>query len=154
MPSAKLNVFLSYAREDEEMKNELDKALAMLKQNEKIEVWHDRKVVAGQDWDEAIKKELAVADIILLLISPDFNNSKTIWENELKTAMERHDKGLSRVIPVILRSCEYADMPYAKLYPLPSGGMPVKKFSDRDTAWTEVAKGIRGVVDQMCKNRS
>ena len=88
----KLNIFLSYAHEDEAMKTQLDKNLIMLKRNEKINIWQDRQIIAGTEWDKSIAKELAAADIILLLISVDFNNSQYIWDKELKVALERHEK--------------------------------------------------------------
>jgi len=63
--------------------------------------------------------------------------------------MERHEKNEARVIPVILRTCEWSEMPYAKLQALPTGAVPVTSFTDRDVAYTDVAKGIRAVVDHM-----
>ena len=54
-------------------------------------------IKAGEVWDEQIRRELEAADIILLLISVDFNNSQYIWNKELKTAMERHERGESPV---------------------------------------------------------
>ena len=63
--------------------------------------------------------------------------------------MERHAKGEVRVIPVILRSCEWGDLPYAKLQALPTGAVPVNKFADKDEAYTDIAKGIRTVVNYM-----
>jgi hypothetical protein len=149
MPKSKLTIFLSYAHEDEAMKQELDKSLIMLKRSGKIAVWQDRQLLAGQEWDEGIRKELAAADIILLLVSVDFNNSQYIWDKELATAMERHARGDVRVIPVILRSCEWSEMPYATLQALPTGAVPVNKFADKDEAYTNIAKGIRAVVDYM-----
>lgn len=145
----KLNIFLSYAHADEAMKIELDKNLIMLKRSDKINVWQDRKIMAGTEWDAAIATELAGADIILLLISVDFNNSQYIWDKELKVAMERHEKNEARVIPVILRTCDWSEMPYAKLQALPTGAVPVTSFADRDVAYTDVAKGVRTVVDHM-----
>ncbi len=145
----KLNIFLSYAHADEAMKTELDKNLIMLKKSEKVNVWQDRKIMAGTEWDAAIHKELAQADIILLLISVDFNNSQYIWDKELKVAMERHEKNEARVIPVILRTCDWSEMPYAKLQALPTGAVPVSSFIDKDVAYTNVAKEIRGVVDHI-----
>jgi len=145
----KLNIFLSYAHADEAMKTELDKNLIMLKRSDKVNVWQDRKIMAGTEWDATIATELAGADIILLLISVDFNNSQYIWDKELKLAMERHEKNEARVIPVILRTCEWSEMPYAKLQALPTGAVPVTSFADRDVAYTDVAKGIRAVVDHM-----
>lgn len=145
----KLNIFLSYAHEDEAMKNQLDKNLIMLKRSDKINVWQDRQILAGSAWDETIAKELASAHIILLLISVDFNNSQYIWDKELKIAMDRHERNDARVIPVILRTCEWQEMPYARLQALPTGAKPVASFSNADEAYTDVAKGIRMVVDHM-----
>jgi hypothetical protein len=148
MPQS-LKIFLSYAHADEPMKTQLDMNLVGLKQSNKIEVWQDRAIMAGDTWNEEIKNALATADIILLLISVDFNNSKYIWENELNIALIRHEKKEARVIPVILRTCDWSDMPYAKLQALPTGAKPVSSFADKDEAYTDVAKGIRRVVDYM-----
>lgn len=145
----KLNIFLSYAHEDEAMKIQLDRNLIMLKRSDKINVWQDRQILAGTEWNESIAKELASADIILLLISVDFNNSQYIWDKELKIAMERHEKNEARVIPVILRTCDWSEMPYAKLQALPTGAKPISSFADKDEAYTDVAKGIRMVADHM-----
>lgn len=144
-----LNIFLSYAHEDEAMKVQLDRNLIMLKRSDKVNVWQDREIMAGMEWDDAIAKELAAADIILLLISVDFNNSQYIWDKELKIAMERHKKNEARVIPVILRTCEWNEMPYAKLQALPTGAKPITSFVNADEAYTDVARGIRIVVDYM-----
>ena len=147
----KLSVFLSYSHEDEAMKTQLDRNLVMLRRSDKIRVWQDRQIMAGTEWDETIARELASADIILLLISVDFNNSQYIWEKELKVAMERHERKEARVIPIILRTCEWSEMPYAKLQALPTNAKPISSFADKDEAYTDVAKGIRMVVDHLLK---
>jgi TIR domain-containing protein len=154
MPSKKLKVFLSYAHEDEEMKNQLDKFLVNLKRSGSIEVWQDRELLGGAEWDESIKNELAAADIILLLISADFNASNYIWNKELAIAMQRHENGEARVIPIILRNCEWTDMPYAKLQALPANGKPVSEYTDKDKAYTEIAKEIRRVVEYFASKES
>ncbi len=148
----KLKVFLSYAHEDEAMKKQLDKFLINLKRSGAIEVWNDRNLLAGSEWNEEILKELHLADIILLLVSVDFNASSYIWEQELKIAMERHEKGEARVIPIILRPCEWTDMPYSKLQALPTNAKPVADFTNTDEAYTQIAKSIRAVVDYMVKS--
>ena len=145
----KLNVFLSYAHEDEAMKKELDKSLIMLKRSGKIKLWQDKKIMPGDEWNKAIIKALNNANIILLLISVDFNNSTYIWEKELKIAMQHHNEGKARVIPIILRNCTWNEFPYAKLQALPTGGVPVSKFDDKDEAYTDIAKQINAVVDYM-----
>ncbi|MBK9222312.1 MAG: toll/interleukin-1 receptor domain-containing protein [Saprospiraceae bacterium] len=146
---AKLNIFISYAHEDESIKNDLDKFLITLKRSEKINLWQDRQIHAGDEWDALIKKELVEADIILLLVSVDFIASEYIWRNELKTAMERHEKGEARVIPIIARACDWSGMPFRKLQALPVGAKPINSAVNKDEVLTEVAKKIREVVDFM-----
>jgi len=103
-----LNIFLSYAHEDNDMKIQLDRSLVMLKRSGKINVWSDVEIQPGFEWNESISNALATADIILLLISVDFNNSQYIWDKELKIALERHERREARVIPIILRTCEWS----------------------------------------------
>ena len=70
-------------------RDELDKYFTMLKRNGRIETWHDRKIIAADNWNETIKERLEMADIVLLMISVDFLHSEYIWEQELKIVNER-----------------------------------------------------------------
>ena len=143
----KVYIFTSYAHEDEELKNEMDKYLKVLKRSGKIDVWNDRALIAGQEWDQTIMVELNKANVILLLISVDFNASDFIWDKELAEAMKRHEAGTAYVVPIILRKCQWTDMPYAKLQALPRNAKPVTEYADRDVAFTEIATGIERLVD-------
>ena len=62
-------IFISYAHEDEDLKLELDKHLKVLKRSSKVQVWSDREIASGDEWNQAIKDELDRANIILLLIA-------------------------------------------------------------------------------------
>ncbi len=147
----KLKVFLSYSHKDEAMKDELDNHLSALKLAEKIETWNDRKILPGEEWDDNIKRELKEADIILLLVSSDFNSSKYIWEIEVKHAIERHKKGEAKVIPIMLRSVDYENLPYAGLQGLPKDMKPVTSYKNPDEAYLEIAKGVRALVNEMSR---
>lgn len=147
MTAPKVSIFVSYAHEDEEMKKELDKYLKVLKRSGKVETWNDRELIAGQEWDETIMTELSKANIILLLISVDFNASDFIWDKELASAMKRHEEGSAHVVPVVLRKCEWRNLPYAKLQALPRNATPITEYADRDAAYTEIAIGIEKLVD-------
>ena len=82
-----VDLFYSYAHEDEKLRDELDGHLALLRRKGVIRPWHDRGIVPGQKWDEAIDAQLSTADLILLLVSMDFLNSDYIWGKELATAL-------------------------------------------------------------------
>ena len=142
-------IFFSYSHKDERIKDFIDKHFAPLKRLDLIEVWTDRAIDAGQDFDEAIKSELEDADIILLLISPNFNNSDYIWNVELKKAIERHEKKEAIVVPIFARYCDFKGMPYAKLQGFPKNGEFIYNSSDKkgDKLCVEVADAIRRLIE-------
>ncbi len=144
-----VRIFISYAHEDEALKNELDKYLKVLRRSGKIAVWQDRQLLAGDEWNATILRELEQANLILLLVSVDFNASDFIWDKELAAAMQRHDAGTARVVPIILRPCQWSSLPYAKLQALPRNARPVTDHPDRDAAFTEIATEIERLVDLM-----
>lgn len=151
--SNKVKVFISYAHEDEEVKDKLDKFLISLKKSEKIEVWNDRKIAAGTEWDKTIKDELETADLILLIVSVDFLNSSYIWRKELDIAMQRHDSQDARVIPIIARSADWSDMPFRKLQGLPGDGKTISEAADKDRMYTDIVKAIKNVVDELLEKK-
>jgi len=131
------------------LRDELAKHLSHLKRQRVISAWHDRMIGAGEEWKGEIDKNLEEAQVILLLISASFMASDYCHDIEMKRAMERHDAGTARVIPVILRSVDWRNSPFARLQVLPKDGKPVTLWSDRDEAFTDVAKGIRQAVEEM-----
>lgn len=148
-----LKMFLSYAHEDVLLKDELDKHLTALKRSQRISIWQDKNIAGGSDWDETIKEELEQADIILLLISPDFVASEYIWNNELKKALLNHESGRSKIIPIFLRGVVTDGMPFEKLQGYIDIEKPIASFlgAERDNAFREVVKRISNDIDQMLK---
>ena len=80
---AGIEVFFSYAHEDEELRDELAKHLKLLERQKVISSWYDRNITAGEEWKQEILAQLNQADIILLLISADFLASDFCWSVEL-----------------------------------------------------------------------
>lgn len=62
--------------------------------------------------------------------------------------MERHEAGVARVIPVILRPCDWQGTPFGKLQALPSNAKPVVSWADRDEAFLNIAQGIRRAAEE------
>src|SRR3546814_935489 len=98
-----ISVFVSYSHKDESLREELETHLAMLKRRGVIDVWHDRRISPGTELDGAIDAALERAQAIILLVSPDFLASDYCYDREMKRAMERHEAGEARVLPVIDR---------------------------------------------------
>ena len=144
-----IRLFSSYSHHDEALRNELEKHLSSLKHQGLIGIWNDREIDAGKEWASEISENLELADIILLLVSPDFIDSDYINDIELRRAMERHDKGEARVIPVILRHCHWQGLRFGRLLALPKDGKPVKQFPDHDEAFSEITKAIENVAKKL-----
>jgi sulfur transfer complex TusBCD TusB component (DsrH family) len=149
IPLAPIDVFISYSHKDDGLRTELDVHLSDLKRQGKIVAWHDRKITAGEEWKNVIDEHLESADIILLLISPDFMASDYCYDIELKLALKRHENGEARVIPVILRSADWQDNPLlSRLAALPTDGKAVKRWDNQDDAFIDVVEGIKWAIAQ------
>lgn len=142
-----LRVFFSYSHKDEQVRDELEVHLAMLKRQGLIESWHDRRIGGGPgsgEINKAIDEELERADVILLLISQHFLNSSYCYERELTRALERHVAGEARLIPIIAEVCDWMHPPLAKLKAIPKDGKAISKYPNQNDAFLEVVKEIRG----------
>jgi hypothetical protein len=145
------SVFFSYSHADEGLRDQLEKQLSLLKRQGIIDVWHDRRISAGEDFAEQIDQHVESDDIILLLISSDFLDSDYCYEKEMMRAIERHHAGEAIVIPVILRACDWHGAPFGKLNASPPDGRPVTQYPDRDQALLEVAKAVRAAAEKLGK---
>jgi hypothetical protein len=146
MPDSPLRLFYSYAHKDERLRDKLETHLKILERRGLIAPWHDRKILAGEQWAGEIDENLERADIILLLVSADFINSDYCYSIEMKRALERHDQGEATVIPIILRDVNWTKAPFAKLQALPRDARAVASWSNRDAAWTDVSKGLERAI--------
>lgn len=148
-----IEIMFSYAHEDQEMRDQLEVHLSSLKRQGVIGTWHDRRIGAGVEIDGEIDKHLTTADIILLLVSPYFIASDYCHDVEMQTAMARHKRGEARVIPVILDYCDWLDLPFGKLLAVPTDGRPIAKYPNRNEAFLEVVKAIKGAVADVMGQR-
>jgi len=144
-----ITVLFSYAHEDQRYRDELEKHLAMLKRQELIDAWHDRRIGAGVPIDSEISRKLEAAEIVLLLVSPDFLASDYCYEREMARALERHKSGEAVVIPVILRPCDWHSAPFSHLRATPPDGKPVSKFPNIDDAYLAVGEDVREAVERV-----
>jgi hypothetical protein len=150
-PGQRIEVFFSYSHKDEGLREQLQNHLALLKRQGVISDWHDRRIAAGTEWEGQINEHLNTAGVILLLVSADFLASDYCYDKEMKRALERHDAGEARVIPIILRPVDWHAAPFGKLQALPRDGKPVTMWPNPDEAFLDVALGIRRAVAGLPK---
>src|SRR5712692_7930174 len=139
-----VKIFFCYAHEDEPLLKKLKTHLRPLQRQGLIDVWHDRDISAGTEWEREISQRLNSAQIISLLISPDFMDSDYCYGVEMKRAIERHAQGKARVIPVILRHVYWQGEPLGRLQALPTDARPVTDplWHNYDIAFYNITEGI------------
>jgi protein involved in polysaccharide export with SLBB domain len=148
-PETPISLFYSYSHRDEALRKKLETHLSLLKDQGIIRDWHDRRIEAGTKWDGIISENVNQAGIILLLISAEFMASRYCRDVEVARAMERHETGTARVVPVILRPVDWHSAPFGKLQALPQDGKPITECRNRDRGFVDVARGIRAIAESF-----
>lgn len=131
--------------QDAPLKKELSKHLTPLRRTGAIE---DVTLAPGLD-AAAIRREAEDAELALVLVSADLAAIED--PRLLDEVLQRYLAGRIRLVPVLLRGHDWRKEPYGGLTPLPQNGKPVTLWSDRDSAWVEVVRGITAVVEELAK---
>jgi TIR domain len=143
-PTTGLRLFYSYSREDASYLHALERALRPLVREGFVRPWHDAEILPGERWEGAILRELEMAEVVLLLISPDFLGSDFCSRVELPRALAREQSGEAIVVPILVRPVgdlnRYA---FARLGALPPGAKPISKWADPDDACASIVEKLR-----------
>jgi tetratricopeptide (TPR) repeat protein len=148
-PTKTVKLFFCYAREDRALRDELEQHLSLLKRQKHITTWYDREITPGTEWKQEIDTHLDSSHIILLLVSRDFLASDYCYGIEMKRAMERHEAGTARVIPIILRPVHWEGAPFSHLQVLPTDALPVTQWPDHELAFLDITKNIQKTVKEL-----
>ena len=145
-----LRVYCCYAHKDEGFLKRLEKHLAPLRKGTDVfDLWSAHKIEAGMDWKREIEEHLRNANIILLLVSPDFIASDLCYSIGMQQAIERHQKGETVIIPIVLRSVLWQVTPIGMLQALPKDDRPITAWRDRDAAFLSVVSEIWVVINNL-----
>lgn len=151
-----INVFISYSHADETYKKKLELHLSMLKRSGYISCWNDRLITPGKEWNREINENLINSELILLLISADFMASSYCYDIEVIKALELHNNGKARVVPIILRYCDWKQSDFEKLQCLPKDANPInsRKWENDDAAFLNVVDGLKSVINELNTKRN
>jgi len=152
-PQQPIKVFFSYSHKDTDFMKHLSVHLAPLRRLEKIEVWTDKAIQAGEEWDVEIENNLRDSNVILLLVSADFVASSYIWKKEIPMALKLEKETKARVVPIYLRPFDFSGLNFSKnqMIPKDSGEnlKAISQWENMDEAYMEVAGKIREVIESF-----
>lgn len=149
MPNRLVKVFFSYAREDSELREQLYRHLAVLRRERSIDAWYDGELIPGQPWRPEILAQLEESQVVVMLVSSDFLASDFCTSVEMERALERSRRREGIALPVIARACDWKRTALGGLLALPTDGLAITLWSDRDEAWLDTVGGIRRVVEAL-----
>jgi hypothetical protein len=147
----KPTVFISYSHKDEKWKDRLVTHLEVLKKEGLLDEWNDRRIGAGEDWHQEIKKAMASARVAVLLVSADFLSSNFILGEEVPHLLERREKEGIQIFPIILRPCAWKYVKWlARMNLRPKDGKPITSGDENqiETELASIAEEIAGIVDK------
>lgn len=148
-----LKVFLSYSHRDSpELFLEFRNHLVSLEDDGIIDVWWDRDITAGLNWDREIKDRLDQCGLFLALTSASFNASGYIRGIEMQKAWEYHDNGRCRIVPIMWRHWRPPER-FRTLQFLPSLDCPVTAAENTDAVLLDLTSRIEQVVKEMTQGR-
>jgi hypothetical protein len=148
-----LKVFLSYSHSDDpKLFREFRDQLTALEHDDVIDVWSDRDITAGLDWDREINKGLTECDLFIALTSPSFNASSYIHGVEMRTAWDRYAGGLCRIIPIMWRKSRPPDRLRALQF-LPGLDHDVASATNWNDILCDIIEQIERVVKEMTEGR-
>lgn len=142
-----MRAFISYSHHDEGALKRLHTHLAMLRREGRIDTWFDREILAGSELDTEIAEQLETCELFLLLVSPDFLDSRYCFELEMQRALARHDAGEARVVPIIVEPCDWPATPLRRLKVLPRDGKPVSEWTNQNNAYLDVVQELRRIFE-------
>ncbi|WP_438019894.1 TIR domain-containing protein [Sorangium sp. So ce315] len=142
MENLPVPVFICHADQDASLLRELEQHLAPL--DGSIDIWHRGRVAPGTEPMKEASVRLGRASLIVHLVSSDYLASD-LCRDEAKQAISREKDGVTNVA-IIARACLWRSAMCVPAAVLPSGGMPVASWPNRDEAWTKVAEGVQGMI--------
>jgi hypothetical protein len=148
MTNRPIVVFVSYSEKDAEYFARFNDHLSGLRRDGTVEIWHEARLMAGDNLAVQVDTHLDKADIIILAISAEFLASDYIHDAQITRALARHKVRSSRVIPLILRAVEWKSTALGSLQPLPRDGTPIKSWQDQDAAWHHVVLELKALIEK------
>lgn len=162
MTTPKITIFYSYADKDKRLREELEKRLSVPRANITIENRHRDQITAGSTPADVVEQYIEQADIILLLLSPDFlapgslghfDNPEVKHIMKLYFAKSANSSLNANKAPCIMlihvRPTNWDRKLFLGSQVIPRNGKAVTMWGPRDSAWQEVMFDIDSTIEKF-----
>ena len=144
-----IQAFISYSRKDADYLDEFFAHMSPLVRSNNLTAWYDKAIDLGSPWEPEIFERLEQSSLMICLVSHNFIASDFCYEKEFLQALSDHKSGKKIIVPILLRSCYWDELPLAKLQGAPEKW--ITSYPNRDEAWTDVVRRIAALVKKVKK---
>ena len=109
-------IYISYSRKDEQWLEKILVRLRPMEAAQQIRIFYDRTLNPGANWDTEYRVNLEKAALGIILLSPDWLAAGYANEVEFPALASR------RLIPVLVRDCDWHSHPISKFQILMADG--------------------------------
>ena len=141
-------VVISYASVDQAYARQLRVHLSLLIRRREIVLWDESQIAAGIEVVGERARKLSEANIVLVLLSADYLSEGF---DEMTTLRERSDEGFVRLVPIVIRACDWKPSPMGKIQALPRNETPITSWENPDDAFVDVIAGLRNVIADVVR---
>ena len=142
-------VAVSYAHADDRLMKSFASHLEIAEREGMVDSWHDRWIVAGSDWRDDIDRRFRDADVVVLLVSDEFLQSKYCMDVEVPLVLERASRNEAVVVPVIVRPCDWQKTILQTRQVVLPHNRPVTQWGNRSEAWRIVIHRILSAASDL-----
>jgi ribosomal protein L40E len=140
--------------QDQALRDQLETHIMVLKRLNEITLRLTLKLEIEKNWKYEQDPRFQTADLILLLVSPDFIKSDYHYGIEMRHALEKHEAGNVWVIPIILRpTALWEKTPFGKLQALPKDGKAITTQRNRDATFADIVEEISKIVAELLSRK-
>jgi GTPase SAR1 family protein/Leucine-rich repeat (LRR) protein len=147
--AAMSKIFISYSHEDKDWLKYIRSHLRTAEFEGELDLWDDRKLLGGDDWEAKIKDALAACSVCILLVSRHSLTSDYINRVEMRTALERAKSEGVRIYPIFVSSTYVPKTHWLKKFNWrPTDGRPLQSLSETTD---ERDKAMVAIVDEIVR---
>ncbi|WP_376794538.1 tetratricopeptide repeat protein [Thermogemmatispora sp.] len=147
-----LNAFCSCSASSDDRRRcqALVRHLTLLQQQGWLSLWHPGLLPPGSDAPRVRQRHSSQADLILLLLSPDYF-ADPLCQAELQEALARSQQRTARLVPILLRPCPWEHSPLGSLAPLPANARPLSRWHPQEEGLQAVADGLLHLLQDLAQ---
>lgn len=137
-------IYTLFSSIDRNYKDKLEISLLSLK-NYGIKLNDPSKILPGAIIEREIESDIDRADIMIMLISPDFISHELI-SDPIKIALEKVKRQKLYLVPVIVRPCNWDDTNLNRHQVLPRNGQAISLSDNKDEVYLNIVKEIKELI--------